>query len=274
MLLSENQKNKLRGKLSEYGLLIKRRINPPKNYKLVFSDEFKGNLDLNTWRYGFNWGDFHPDYPYQYYDNSGECVYNSDGILNLSVKNIPKEFKHNHKIIIIPYATGLITSRKDFHYGWFEAQIRLPKGKYLWNSYWLGGSITWPPEADIFEGYSGNDGLYKKRCIKNCKIQPNLHFGNITDGSKSQYKPYDVRVKNAADRFVTYVCHWEKEFIRIYYDRMLIFECKDKKILEYYNRRTDKMMIILGNGLRPDYKEDFDEIQPFQIKYVKVYQKK
>lgn len=274
MIITEKFKNKLRGILSEYGLLRKKTLTPPTNYKLVFSDEFKGNLDLNTWRYGFNWGDFHPDYPYQYYDNTGQSAFCKDNVLNLSIRKDSRDFICNYEIITIPYSTGLITSRKDFQYGWFEASIKIPKGKYLWNSYWLGGSITWPPEADIFEGYSGNDGLYKKRCIKNCKIQPNLHFGNITDGSKSQYKPYDVRVKNAADRFVTYVCHWEKEFIRIYYDRMLIFECKDKKILEYYNRKTDKMMIILGNGLKPDYKEDFKEIIPFQVDYVKVYQKK
>ena len=54
---------------------------------------------------------------------------------------------------------------------------------------------------------------------------------------------------------------------------MLIFECTDPDILQYYNRSTDKMQVILGNGIYPNYKEPIIEDQPFQVQYVKVYQK-
>lgn len=45
-----------------------------------------------------------------------------------------------------------------------------------------------------------------------------MHWGKTEDNTKQMWGAYDVPVYNATERFVQYVCHWEKEFIRIYYD--------------------------------------------------------
>jgi hypothetical protein len=107
----------------------------------------------------------------------------------------------------------------------------------------MGGAYKWPPEIDIFEGFS-NDGEYNRMKfpkLKNVKIQPNLHYGNVNQNTKDDYGAYDVPVFDATKRFVQYVCHWEKDFIKIYYDGNLIFETKDKDILKWYNNETDKI---------------------------------
>ena len=76
----------------------------------------------------------------------------------------------------------------------------------------------------------------KKQILgKTSRIQPNLHYGVVEDGTKEMYGSYDVAVADCTDRLVQYVCHWEKDFIRIYYDGALVFETTDQKIL---NKKT------------------------------------
>jgi beta-glucanase (GH16 family) len=52
----------------------------------------------------------------------------------------------------------MIRSKTTFHYGYFEARIKLPGGLGVAPAFWLNsarrlrdGKIAWPPEIDIFE---------------------------------------------------------------------------------------------------------------------------
>ena len=101
----------------------------------------------------------------------------------------------------------------------------------------------------------------------NRKIQPNLYFAN-----QDNYRSYDVPVAKCTERFVQYVCHWEKDFIRIYYDGTLVFECTNPKILQHFNGEKDQMFVIFNHGLHQDYPENPDE-STMIIRSFSVYQK-
>ena len=261
----------------------------PEGYKRVFHDDFKSHLRFtDKWRFGMPWGDFHTGHLYQHFDNGGHEAYTTkDAGLVLETKhrplhiiksklatwrqssNLPEEFT-------IPYAVGLVSTKDSWHYGWFEANIKLPKGSSLWPAFWLSGAKSWPPEIDILEAYSKygpeyNDRfLFKKR--PHVRIQPNLHYGVVEEGTKEMYGSYNVPVYDATNRYVHYACWGEKDFIRIYYDGNLVFECMDPDVLQHFNKSTHDQFIILNNGTQETGYVPDESVM--HVRSVSVYQKK
>jgi beta-glucanase (GH16 family) len=118
---------------------------------VVFEDDFSGtSLDRSKWytRYIYNNGklDHLKDERQRYRDNGNHQL--ADGILNLVAQ------RPDAKGL---YPSGMIRSRQTFRYGYFEARIKLPKGRGLWPAFWLNsdyderGKLSWPPEIDIME---------------------------------------------------------------------------------------------------------------------------
>jgi len=252
-----------------------RQVISPRNYFLVFKDEFKNKLNTDVWRYSQTWGDYHPNHLGMHYDNNGQLAYTSNQGLVLELKRKPRILDGH----TIPNAVGLVNTKIGWQYGWFEGWIKLPKGQPYWLAFWLSGLTHWPPEIDIFEAYSHKGPLYddyllsdKWLKLPNQKIQPNLHYGVPEDKTYEQYGSFNIPVANVTDRFVQYVCHWEKDFIKIYYDGNLVFECRNPEVLKHYNGPTDQMHIILNHGVWTKGYENPDE-NPMIIKSIKVYQK-
>lgn len=198
-----------------------RKVDPPEGYSLSFEDDFKTHLNTEVWRYGQPWGDFHPDGLYQYYDTDGKLSYTSKDGLTLELKNTPKKYVKSElpewrrapnlpDEFTIPTGIGLVTSKIGWKYGWFESWIKLPKGQTYWPAFWFSGLDTWPPEIDVFEGYTDNGPEYNGKfgLVKSNRIQPNLHYGKLQDGTKEMYGPYNVAIADPTERFVQYVCHW------------------------------------------------------------------
>lgn len=267
-----------------------RGIFPTPDYKVVFEDKFNNPLNKDKWRYAMPWGDFHPGALHQYYDNDGTLSYVAHEGLVLELRNIPKTFKKSDlpdwrrtpdmpEEFTIPTGVGFVSTKDTWQYGWFEAWIKLPKGQSYWPAFWLSGLNTWPPEIDIFEGYSHLGPRYEgytffNRLFKkpNRKIRPNLHYGSTEDGTKDDYKSYDVPVAECTERYVQYVCQWEKDFIRIYYDGVLVMETTDPEVLKWYNKSNAQQYVILNHGLHEDYPNNPDE-SAMIVKSFKVLQK-
>jgi len=258
-------------------------LTPPSEYSPVFIDEFKSALNLREWCYGMPWGDFHPESPHQYYDNDGTLSYVSTEGLVLELRKIPKTYKKSDlpdwrqtpkmpDEFTIPVGVGFVTTKQSWKYGWFESTIKLPKGMSYWPALWLCGLETWPPEIDIFEGYSHEGPLYNHKGTPHRKIQPNLHYGVVEEGTKKMYGSFNNTVLDATERFVQYVCHWEEDFIKIYYDGRLVFQCTEPKILEWFNKENSNQFLILNHGLHEHHTNNPDE-SAMLIKSVKVYQK-
>lgn len=260
----------------------------PNNYKKIFEDRFNSNLNLDKWRYGQPWGIFHSVYLNQYYDTKGSQSFTNHNLLNLNTeyspktiikKNLPK-WRQSDRLpdeFTIPNAIGLITSKESFKYGIFKAEIKLPKEKNLWPAFWLCGENSWPPEIDIMEAFTNDKYddyrgrfFFKKR--PNVRIEPNLHYGDVTKGTKQDYGSYRVFVNNATERFVEYVCHWEKDFIKIYFDGVKVFQTTDQKVLKWFNGSKSYQYIVLSNGIRG---ESFNvNYSNMQVRNISVYQLK
>lgn len=225
-----------------------------------FSDNFKV-FDKNKWRISQPWGRFHTGNPTQYYGD--ESVSIEDGSLILDTKYLPKKGLTTWENDIkydIDYSVGLITSLESFGYGFYEFEITLPKGVGLWPAVWLTAVDTWPPEIDILEAYSDQYSNYGK------KFQTNLHFDFNPNKKNSGARNH--RLLDTAER-IKVSCHWNENFIKIFYNGYLVRQVTSKKVLKWFKNK--KMTIVLNNALRSEYIKYINrkEITKFQVHSVK-----
>ena len=246
---------------------------PPEGYELQKEYDLT-KLDLEDWDMGPSWGDYHPKYLNAYFDRVGETIEtDSSGIMKVGIKFKPKTFiGDDDRQIKIPYVRGRLHSKMKFRYGWFEAKIKQPIGKNLWTSFWLTGAKSWPPEIDIFEGYSDESRRYHHGKMRHAKIKPNLHYGKLEDNNKEEYGARSIPVGRATKRFVHYACLWEEDRIEIYYDGQKVFSCTDPEILKWYNMGHNWMTLIVANNIVSG-KMVADEAY-MEVKDLKVYKKK
>lgn len=262
-------------------------INPPAGYQLKFSDDFNKPLNIVNWRRSHIWGNFHPGNLSQHYDLVGyeSYVTPEEGLalelrwrpLDVVKSDLPdwRQTPDLPERFTIPNAVGLVCSRKSWQWGWFSADIKLPTGRALWPAFWLTGENSWPPEIDILEAYSKLSKDYTDRFFFKKRpwvsIQPNIHWGVVEEGSKRMWGAYNVPVWRATERWVQYACHWEKDFIRIYYDGVKVFEVTDKRVLEWFNREGAEQFIVLNNGVDDIGTQPTESVM--LVKNVRVYQK-
>ena len=118
-----------------------------RGYKLAWSDEFDGeSVDAAKWHTEYA-PKVHPlgcNNEKQSYAPENAIV--RDGHLTLRAERKTRER--------MPFTSGMVASHDKFtrKYGWFEARIKVPKGRGLWPAFWmLPQSRKWPPEIDIME---------------------------------------------------------------------------------------------------------------------------
>jgi beta-glucanase (GH16 family) len=101
-----------------------------------------------------------------------------------------------------PYTSGLISSQPSFSqtYGYFEASVKLPRGKGLWPAVWmLPADFGWPPEIDIMESI-GN---------------PRQAFMTV---HSHPVPTKGVEVHPTSDGFHTYAVSWDPKEVVFYLD--------------------------------------------------------
>ncbi len=271
----------------------------PNGYKLIHSDNFN-IIDFNYWK----------AYPYGYFKTSDLKVYWQsnkgmevvDNVLRLwveektrywQIKDLPEyqrielnyhEMPQNHRLdyygvvysalnkpvsttqydsIEIPYVSGVLHSIKGYRYGIFKIEAMFPVGTNLFPSFWLSGIESWPPEIDIFEGYNSRD-----------TIEPNVHYGDCNENHK-QTGATRISMSHKQDRWHEFVCWWEKNFIKIYYDGRLVYKVTDKNVLKWFDNKT--MKVILNCNI--DYWKSLADFQinptlePLKFRNFRIYQK-
>ena len=251
------------------------KVMPPSEYNLVFEDRFNGDrIDSSEWRFGQPWGNFHTEQLWWYWPETDSCAKTSEDGLKLSlclnprvfVKNQLPEWKRSKKLPEVwtgSWCAGLISTKKAYQFGWFEAEIMIPTDFMQWSAFWLAGQDSWPPEIDIFEAYTTDD-------LNDIKIKPNIHWGNAGTwrNGKKDYGAPRIYVKNPHERFVHYACHWTEDFIRIYYDGHLVQECTNEEMLI---QNSKPQYIILNHGLKKP-KETNPIGSDMILRNLKVYQ--
>ena len=227
---------------------------------MVLDYEFSNNKLHSEWKVGHDWGNYHSDFPYQWYDSESVKIKNEELLLFN---------RYNPKVIngkLIPYGIGLITSKKkNFSYGYYEIKAQLPDGKNLWPALWLAHSTTWPPEIDIMEDFCDEYGKHS--------IETNIHYGNNGD-THENIKGLKHRIgERSIKKPINFSCLWTPDKIEFYYDDILVRKEVRKSVLKWFNDNPN-MYVILGNGYlwtiqnKPIDKTNY-EMKVLNFKYYK-----
>lgn len=198
------------------------------------------------------WGQIHKEKTNWWYDP--DCVeLDSTGNLVLSIKNNPKYFKELN--ITSDNGVGLVSCLEKFGHGIFSIEAKLPNGKNLWPAFWMWSWDSWPPEIDIFEGYSNdNENFFKFRILKPLafwNLQTNVHFNKGGINKMIGGKTHFFGFKDPTQNFIKYSLDWNKNYLKFYYDGRLVRKVTDKRILEQLSKTT--MNVVINNGITNEY---------------------
>lgn len=220
------------------------------------------NWSNYNWLTQERWGQIHPNKTMVWYDESCVSIINSD--LYLEIKQNPKQFVINNQTVTPKYGVGLVTCETDFGYGYFEIEAKLPKGVGLWSAFWLYSSTSWPPEIDVFEGYSHNDN-YKANFLKSYRVNSCVHYSiNGIHKQTSAKTPWIWEFNTPPDEsFNKYGLLWDKDKIILYINGRVV-----RKFCTKYTKYTNdyKMRVILNNSIEPAYLAGYKSETPFIIK--------
>ena len=205
----------------------------------------------------------HSSYPNYYYDKNCVCrmVCADDILLNIKYKPIAltwwdKEWKN--KVTYNPkIACGTMKTIETIPVNSsIECEIVTPTGPNLWFSFWLTACDNWPPEIDIFEGYTDKNGSYFDKLklhrkfpfiYKNIRMESNVHYKNnkgihksIT--AKGEHKSFfNLPLEATWNHFK---CNWYEDKIEFYINGKLHRVITDEKILSKMN--TEGMWAIFN----------------------------
>lgn len=194
------------------------------------------------------WGQIHPEKSHWWYDES--CVsLDKQNHLHLTTKYNPRYFESLD--VTSNIGVGLVSCKNKFTQGIYTIEAKLPYGKNLWPAFWMWSWDSWPPEIDVFEGYSNNNPNYFKFSLTNpfgfWNVQTNLHYngngGNSMIGGKTHYFGF----KDPTKHFMKYCVVWEFKSIKIYYGDKLVRTINDEKIMKQFENAT--MNVIINNGV-------------------------
>lgn len=243
-------------------------ITVPPGYRLVWNDEFEAGAepDSDKWKYETGHGDngWGNNEIQNYIAGSKDgvtCAEVENGILKISARKVGNEV----------YSIRMNT-KENWKYGWFEARLKLPKGKGTWPAFWMLPEpfTSWPDggEIDIMEevGYDAN------------KVLSTIHCGAY-NGSNGQQKGGSSYISTAQTEFHVYAAEWTEEYISFLIDGKEHFRyTNDKKGNATWPFTTDfNLKLNLAWGGNWGGAQGVDESAlpaTYEIDYVRVFQKK
>ncbi len=274
------------------------------SWVLSFSDEFNSLLTTQTkWNTQFPHGNVHKSLNKSHYNDYNNLSYNS-GIMNIETKQYGspetfnfwrKGFFWNDSCLTKQYdysssslQTGCLNCNTDISpvpqlvncdsappveehtfsqkYGWFEMRTKSPRGKGLWNAFWLlprDNQYTWTNEIDVFE-IPGN-GKYI--------AQTNWTNFNPDESRNNEAKIIDCIGYRTYEDFHTYAVKWTGTDITFYYDNKQVGYA-----LTSYVPTASEMYMIINNYVNEENGSDMmmeSEVLNFPnywgIDYVRAY---
>ena len=185
---------------------------PIAGYKLVWNDEFDSGteLDANHWTHevqGAGWVNHELQNYVNHKTPDGSWVTRiHDGALNIRC------LKENGKIYSGRVYANVNTG---WEYGYFEAKIKLPKGKGTWPAYWMmpvgndWGTNPWPMCGEI-------DIMEEVGCVPN-EVSSSIHTQDYNH-TKNTQKTHAMTISNAEGEFHVYALEWTPDAITTYVD--------------------------------------------------------
>jgi len=217
------------------------------------------------WMLQERWGQVHPEKAHWWYDSKMVEV-DSNNVLHLRTGPSVKTFTDLG--ITSQIGAGLVSCTEEFSYGTFKINAKLPYGRNLWPAFWMWSWSDWPPEIDVMEAYSDkNPGHYSldgrvtfwdrffKR-LKTYAIYPSFKTTK-QDGSKQMVNTDSIvrfkTIKEPDRTFIEYKCIWAPDYIKIYYDNIIMFEIQASTSIHKKNLLDQlhghKMNVIINNGV-------------------------
>ncbi len=281
-------------------------------WNLVFNDEFEGTeLDTSKWRCDVGPSPSAANGPAWFTEEPGRTYseYNTDlshgniTVANgeLSIKAINETYQGSwpvwDPIYTYTFSTtsGRIVSKEEFHYGYYEARMKIPTGDIHWPAFW---TFTSPwQEIDIMENVGSEHGVNK--------IGTNFHYigDQSVDSRLDQYQvtdrdgdgviddelivdyPASIELDPAYDisqDWITVGCLYEPGKVSIYVNNQLarVFRCMfDYPSISVDNGGIDSPMHVIFNlAMHTGDQTAYDNLvtsgdlsQPFIIDYFRYY---
>lgn len=242
-------------------------ITVPDGYNLVWNDEFSEGTepDAANWWYetgGDGWGNNEIQNYVAGSQDGEQLAVLKDGVLNIICKKL------NDKVYSIRMNT-----KDSWKYGYFEARLKLPKGKGTWPAFWMmpKNYTAWPDdgEIDIMEevGYNAN------------YVSSSIHCKSFNHSIGTQ-KTKEVLVSTAQTEFHVYALEWTEDFIRTLIDGKELFyfenDKKGNKDSWPFNAPFYLKLNLAWGGDWGGAQGVDESVLPatYEIDYVRVFQKK
>lgn len=247
----------------------------PEGYSLVWQDEFEESRltggkpalpSTSEWWYEVadpGW----VNNELQHYVADGvlgtdTCTMISDGTLKIVAK------KRGNEVI-----SARINTSKSWTYGYFEARLKLPKGKGTWPAFWMmpKNYTAWPDDGEI-------------DIMEEVGYRPNWTSSSIH--CKAYY--HSIGTQKTAERFIDtaesdfhiYALEWTADFIKTYVDGELLFTFNNDKAGNKDTWPFDapfylKLNLAWGGDWGGAQGVDESALPAtYEIDYVRVFQKK
>lgn len=244
-------------------------INTPEGYRLIWQDEFKdaafSTPDESLWWYETGksgWGN-NEIQNYIPGTQGGEiCAKVDHGTLKIIAKKVGTEV----------YSIRMNT-KDSWTYGYFEARLKLPKGKGTWPAFWMmpKNGTAWPGdgEIDIMEevGYDPN------------KVLSTIHC-NAYNHSIGTQKSGERLIPTAQSDFHVYAVEWTADYIKGFVDGECYFafdnDKKGNKDTWPFNAPFYVKLNLAWGGNWGGAQGIDESALPatYEIDYVRVFQKK
>ena len=247
----------------------------PDGYQLVWNDEFESGSELNSndWTHEVQ-KDHWVNNELQNYVNHKS----PDGKLVTEVKNGTLRincFKENGKV----YSGRVYAKeREGWQHGYFEARIKLPKGKGTWPAFWMmpvnndWGTNPWPMCGEI-------DIMEEVGTVPN-EVSSSIHTQDYNH-TKNTQKTHAMTIKNAEGEFHTYALLWTADEMTTYVDGTVQLNVKKSVLGSGHNQWPFHypFYLILNLAWGGDWggMNGVDENAlpiTMEVDYVRVFQKK
>lgn len=254
-------------------------LQPKDDYQLVWADEFNqdGAVDTTVWQFE---NGFMRNNELQWYQPQNAWCENGRLIIearretkpNPNYKKESTDWKCIRKEINYTSASINTYGKKYFQYGRFEIRAKIKADSGLWPAIWtLGKSGEWPRngEIDIMEYYQGN-------ILANVATGTDKRWTAKWFSTKKAYTSFNNPDWDTS--FHVWRMDWDKEYIRLYVDDILLNEVKldDADNPDGSNPFRQPHYILLNLAIGGDNGGDpFATFFPsrYEVDYVRVYQK-
>lgn len=246
-------------------------INTPAGYKLVWQEEFNesatGLPDTKKWWYETAEPGWVNNELQTYIAGRKGDIVTAD-VSNGSLKI--RAIKEGNRVY-----SARVNTNEGWTYGYFEARLKLPRGKGTWPAFWMMPTVWsgWPDGGEI-------DIMEHVGCVPT-EVSSSIHCKEYYHAIGTQ-KTAAKKIATVMDEFHVYALEWTEEYIKTYVDGVQLFYYNPDNYSAGRNERTWpfnkpfqlKLNLAWGGDWGGMYGVDESCLPAtYEIDYVRVFQK-